>query len=607
MKAGVTYTAAAGNEAVDAKSVVPASFPEVIAVSAIVDTDGKCGGVSSISTSAGRDDTFASFSNYGPVVDIAAPGVLVRTTASGGTYTSFSGTSASTPHVTGAAALYKSTHADATPSDIRNALISSGTKAGTACDGKGHGYFTGDHDTIAEPLLYVASSTSTDTTPPTVTSTDPTNSATNVAISKVITAAFSEPVQSTSVSTSTFILKAGSTTITGTVGLNGNTASFTPSSKLTASTTYTATIKGGTAGVKDTAGNAMTSDFSWSFTTAAAGSTPTCDNNLAINTATASGSQSTFVPTNAIDNNLNTKWWSTFIVNPWIRVDLGSQHAICSVSIAWADGTTRQYSFTVSVSTDGSSFSNVFSGKSSGTSASPQKYSFAESQARYVKITVTQSHAGSSTSIAQISEVDVFGKTGTSSLSSSSSYASSSQAETELKSKSNSKQSLANNDASSTTNHPPIAKADKITTNKNIQILIAVMSNDVDPDGDKLSVISASSHSKNGGIAKINSNGTITFIPSINFVGQDAFSYSISDGKGKSDKAKASVIIKSITGDQPGKKDKQTLAIENQYNPVQGQDEKSQLNNQLDNNNQQLNELKIESTPNSNNDTATSN
>jgi hypothetical protein len=234
---------------------------------------------------------------------------------------------------------------------------------------------------------------------------------------------------------------------------------------------------------------------------------------------------------------------------------------------------------------DGSSFTGVFSGKSSGTSASPQKYSFAESQARYVKITITQSHAGSSTSIAQISEVDVFGKTGTSSSSFSSS--SSSQAGTLLKSKSDLEHVLADNDAGATTNHPPIAKADKMTTDKNRQILIAVMNNDVDPDGDKLSVISASSHSKNGGTVKINDNGTITFIPSINFVGQDTFSYSVSDGKGKSDKAKVSVIVKSVPGDQPGKKDKQTLAIENQHNPVQGQDKKSQLNNQLNNNNNQ--------------------
>jgi subtilisin len=136
VNAGITYTAAAGNEAADAGSTVPASFPEVIAVSAIVDTDGKCGGVSSISTSAGKDDTFASFSNYGSVVDLAAPGVLVRTTASGGSYTSFSGTSAATPHVTGAAALYKSTHPGATPSDIRNALRGSGTTAGTVVTGR---------------------------------------------------------------------------------------------------------------------------------------------------------------------------------------------------------------------------------------------------------------------------------------------------------------------------------------------------------------------------------------------------------------------------------------------------------------------------------------
>ncbi|HEX7817937.1 MAG TPA: S8 family serine peptidase, partial [Nitrososphaeraceae archaeon] len=60
--AGVTYTAAAGNEGMDASSVFPANFPEVMAVSAIVDIDGKCGGVSSIITTAGKDDTFASFS-----------------------------------------------------------------------------------------------------------------------------------------------------------------------------------------------------------------------------------------------------------------------------------------------------------------------------------------------------------------------------------------------------------------------------------------------------------------------------------------------------------------------------------------------------------------
>jgi subtilisin len=155
--AGVTYVVAAGNEAKDASSVIPASYPEVIAVSAIVDTDGKCGGISAISTKAGKDDNFASFSNYGSVVDMAAPGVQIKTTTKGSSYTTFSGTSASTPHVTGAAALYKSEHPDATPSDIRNALRSLGSSPATTCDGNGHGYFTGDRDKNAEPLLYTAS------------------------------------------------------------------------------------------------------------------------------------------------------------------------------------------------------------------------------------------------------------------------------------------------------------------------------------------------------------------------------------------------------------------------------------------------------------------
>ena len=174
--AGVTYTAAAGNEGINAASVFPASFPEVIAVSAIVDTDGKCGGISPISTTAGKDDTLASFSNYGSVVDLAAPGVLIKTTAKGGSYTTFSGTSVSTPHVTGAAALYKSEHPGATPSEVRTALRNLGSTSSTVCDGKGHGYFKGDRDSYHEPLLYVGSSTS---------SVLASNAATNIGVSHV--------------------------------------------------------------------------------------------------------------------------------------------------------------------------------------------------------------------------------------------------------------------------------------------------------------------------------------------------------------------------------------------------------------------------------------
>ncbi len=104
-----------------------------------------------------------------------------------------------------------------------------------------------------------------DTTPPTVTASSPANNATGIATSVAPTATFSEPVQAATVG---FALNAGATSIAGTTAYNSgtNTATFTPSVALTASTTYTATI----AGVKDAAGNTIAAPFSWSFTTAAA-------------------------------------------------------------------------------------------------------------------------------------------------------------------------------------------------------------------------------------------------------------------------------------------------------------------------------------------------
>lgn len=150
---GVTFVAAAGNDGRDASSYSPANNPNVITVSAIVDTDGRCGGWAG-SSQYGKDDSLASFSNYGSVVDIAAPGVGVKSTYDGRTYATMSGTSMAAPHVTGAAALYMSNNPDATPSQVMSALTTMGSIPSTVCDGKGHGYFSGDTDGYNEPLLY---------------------------------------------------------------------------------------------------------------------------------------------------------------------------------------------------------------------------------------------------------------------------------------------------------------------------------------------------------------------------------------------------------------------------------------------------------------------
>ena len=100
----------------------------------------------------------------------------------------------------------------------------------------------------------------TDTTAPTVSLTNPSNNTTGVAINSAIAAAFSETMQASTITTSTFTIGG----VSGTVSYSGTTATFTPSTNLSYGTTYTATI---TTGVQDSAGNAMASSYSWIFTT----------------------------------------------------------------------------------------------------------------------------------------------------------------------------------------------------------------------------------------------------------------------------------------------------------------------------------------------------
>jgi len=154
VKAGIVFVVAAGNAGKDAQNTSPANNPNVISVSAIADSDGKCGSKGT-NTGYGNDDSLASFSNYGSVVDIAAPGAKIYSTYKGNTFATMSGTSMASPHVAGAAALYLANNPDASPSAVRNGLLLQGSSLGVTCDGNGYGYFTGDKDQSKEPLLYV--------------------------------------------------------------------------------------------------------------------------------------------------------------------------------------------------------------------------------------------------------------------------------------------------------------------------------------------------------------------------------------------------------------------------------------------------------------------
>jgi hypothetical protein len=104
-----------------------------------------------------------------------------------------------------------------------------------------------------------------DTTPPSVSSVSPTNGATNIEISVIISAVFSEAIDS---ATLTITLKEGGSSVSGTVGYDSSAkkGTLTPASALKYSTTYTVTVA---AGLKDTKGNAMASDYTWTFKTKA--------------------------------------------------------------------------------------------------------------------------------------------------------------------------------------------------------------------------------------------------------------------------------------------------------------------------------------------------
>ncbi|KAK2741754.1 hypothetical protein FQN57_005498 [Myotisia sp. PD_48] len=121
-QAGVTTVVAAGNDGHDASRNSPASAANAITVGAIR-----------------SDNTRASFSNYGRVLDIFAPGENILSTWIGSTSAtrSISGTSMATPHITGLVNYLQSLEDHPTPTSITNRLIELATTGQVKSPGSG--------------------------------------------------------------------------------------------------------------------------------------------------------------------------------------------------------------------------------------------------------------------------------------------------------------------------------------------------------------------------------------------------------------------------------------------------------------------------------------
>ncbi|WP_346660185.1 S8 family peptidase [Amycolatopsis sp. QT-25] len=120
--AGVTYGVAAGNSNANASGFSPARVTQAITVGSSTNTDAR-----------------SSFSNYGSVVDIFAPGTNITSSwhTSDTATNTISGTSMATPHVVGVAARFLQNNKTATPAQVATALINAATPGKVTNPGSG--------------------------------------------------------------------------------------------------------------------------------------------------------------------------------------------------------------------------------------------------------------------------------------------------------------------------------------------------------------------------------------------------------------------------------------------------------------------------------------
>jgi hypothetical protein len=90
-------------------------------------------------------------------------------------------------------------------------------------------------------------------------------------------------------------------------------------------------------------------------------------------------------------------------------------------------------------------------------------------------------------------------------------------------------------------NRPPLAADDSVSTPRDVAVVVEVLANDADPDGDLLALGSVGSAAH--GAATAQDDGSIRYVPSASYEGSDTLSYTVSDGLGGTDTANVSITV----------------------------------------------------------------
>jgi subtilisin family serine protease len=218
--AGIVVVAAAGNND-NSVPFYPASFANVISVSA-----------------SNNSDTKAGFSNFGPNVDLAAPGVGITSTYPDNSYRVMGGTSMATPHVVGLAALIRTVHPAFSPAEVETAMKATALDLGAPGRDDVFGY---GRIQAPEALAWLPP----DITPPIATLTTPLKDATRVWEFVQPKVTFDEPV--TGVDGTSVVLRDGAgrvVDVTVTYDELLQRAVIAPAARLASRTTYRVSVGG---------------------------------------------------------------------------------------------------------------------------------------------------------------------------------------------------------------------------------------------------------------------------------------------------------------------------------------------------------------------------